>query len=47
MSGFDLSTTIQLSIIHYPSNRGSQNLGRLNRRLSEVLSLNFSQSVGL
>ena len=36
MSGFDLSTKIQLFNIKILA-LGSQNLGRLNRRLSEVL----------
>ena len=34
MLGFDLSTKLWLSVMHYPS---CQNLGRLNRKLSEVL----------
>ena len=36
MSGYNKSTTLQLSIIRN-STTGSQNLGRLNRRLSKVL----------
>ena len=38
MYGFDLSPKLYLSIMHYPA-IGCDNLGRLNRKLSEDLTI--------